>query len=565
MKLHAEHWVLAMGDAGFAGWTCNAGLTCQPTDAPRELASTPTPAPPAQRSEPSASAAPLAAETLYTRTSRAVVRIETRDDKFKVTGHGSGFFVSPDGLVVTNHHVIEGAHFATIETADGTTLFVEGIAAANKAQDLALLKVKASGLSCLDLTPQRPPVGTRVFAIGHPLGLKNSVLSEGLVSGVGEAPAGGGAASIQTTAPISPGSSGGPLVTADGHVVGVTSGALVDAGRLSQNLNYAVPSSLVGDLLKTGRTAELKTLASAGGKSLDREQAAVMQKAWAAIERGDLRGAAATLAEARARLADSNTYWITAGALQLELKNYPAAAEAFTHAARLKPDAVDAHRGLGLARMLGDKPREAVKSFESAARLAPRDAKFPGLIGACHLLMKQPDRAVAHFKKAIALAPTEGGYHGRLGDCYAAMEQYADAVMAYQKAIKANPADADAHVALGESYVGLRRTDEAAAALRKGLSLNPRHARGHLDLAMIQLDKRDFPGAHLSLQSAVRCDPGGPWGQGAAKLLAALDATRERERDAFEQRRHEQIQQAQRQRDEELRRQRRNRPIQVPR
>ena len=172
-------------------------------------------APPAQAPK---ATAPLGADTLYTRTAPAVVRIEVRDDRFRGVSQGTGFFVSRDGLLITNHHVIDGGAFATLETSDGSTLFVEGVVAVDKVQDLALLRVKASGVGCLELGPdERPPVGTRVFAIGHPRGVKHSTLSEGLVSSIGEA-LGGDVASIQTTAPVSRGSSGGPLVTADGKV-----------------------------------------------------------------------------------------------------------------------------------------------------------------------------------------------------------------------------------------------------------------------------------------------------------------------------------------------------------
>ncbi len=92
---------------------------------------------------------------------------------------GSGAFVSPRGLVVTNHHVIRGAHFATVKLSSGATLFVEGVAAVDADADLAVLKVNGKGLAFLTLGPATAPkVGTKVYAIGNPLGMTNS-LSEG--------------------------------------------------------------------------------------------------------------------------------------------------------------------------------------------------------------------------------------------------------------------------------------------------------------------------------------------------------------------------------------------------
>ncbi|MFI5380036.1 MAG: S1C family serine protease, partial [Tepidisphaerales bacterium] len=111
----------------------------------------------------------------------------------------------------------------------------------------ALLKVDAKDLPMLTLSPEAiPSIGTRVYAIGSPRDLCNT-LSEGLVSGLRrETP---GVTHIQTTAPISPGSSGGPLLDESGRVIGVTSAFRADG----QNLNFAVGTGRVSELLDIGR------------------------------------------------------------------------------------------------------------------------------------------------------------------------------------------------------------------------------------------------------------------------------------------------------------------------
>jgi S1-C subfamily serine protease len=167
-------------------------------------------------------------------------------------GFGSGFFVSADGKVVTNHHVVEDAYAANVMTSEGTRLVVQGLLALDIDADLAVLKVNGKGAAHLVLAARgsAPVVGSRAYAIGNPEGFANT-LSEGLVSGKRRVAA--DLFLLQTTAPISPGSSGGPLLDESGRVIGVTTLSLSRVAPGSQNLNFAVPAEKVWSLL--GRAA----------------------------------------------------------------------------------------------------------------------------------------------------------------------------------------------------------------------------------------------------------------------------------------------------------------------
>jgi len=195
---------------------------------------------------------------LFRAASPAVVRVEVCDRDFRPTGQGSGFLVSEDGLVVTNYHVIEDAQLATVLLSNELRCIVEGVVAWDRSADLALLKIQGKKLPCLEVSSPAlrrsssgpseasvqplPEIGAKVYAIGSPKGLTNT-LSEGLVSGHREIRL--GLQAIQTTAAISPGSSGGPLLTADGKVAGVTT-LFLQGG---QNLNFAVPADRVAKLI----------------------------------------------------------------------------------------------------------------------------------------------------------------------------------------------------------------------------------------------------------------------------------------------------------------------------
>lgn len=181
----------------------------------------------------------------------SVVTITTKDANGKHLAQGSGFIVSPDGAVVTNHHVIEGATSGEIHLTDGASYSIEGVLGDSPEKDLALLKIKSTSQDFKPLTigdSDRVEIGQQVVAIGSPLGLEATV-SPGFISGVREL---NGVKLIQMTTPISPGSSGGALIDLSGQVVGVPSQTLTfvrQNATVSQNLNFAIPSNYVRELL----------------------------------------------------------------------------------------------------------------------------------------------------------------------------------------------------------------------------------------------------------------------------------------------------------------------------
>jgi len=194
----------------------------------------------------------------------SVVMLEMRDDKNRPIKFGSGFFVRPD-VVVTNYHVIEGASdgFAKI-VGKPSTYQIEGIVGIDKTKDLALLKVKGvrgRPLALADIS--KIQVGQEVFAFGNPKGLEGTI-STGIISGSSLRTV-ANENLIQITAPISPGSSGGPVVNRRGEVIGVAVSSLKDG----QNLNFVVPSSYLALLLANSKeVVSLSNVAHAGKDSV---------------------------------------------------------------------------------------------------------------------------------------------------------------------------------------------------------------------------------------------------------------------------------------------------------
>jgi hypothetical protein len=166
---------------------------------------------------------------IATRALPAVVTMRTEQSL------GTGFVVRPDGWIATNLHVVVGGPQVKVTLRDGRDLDVVEVLNASTNYDLALVRVEAKGLPTLklgDSDSMRP--GDSVVAIGNPMGLEDTV-SNGLVSGRRKDDA--GVEFLQVSAPISPGSSGGPIINDRGEVIGIAEQVLVQG----QNLNFAVP------------------------------------------------------------------------------------------------------------------------------------------------------------------------------------------------------------------------------------------------------------------------------------------------------------------------------------
>jgi len=176
-----------------------------------------------------------------------------------ISGMGSGVIISPDGYILTNQHVVEGADKITVRLWDGRELRAKLIGQ-DRLSDLALLKVQASNLSAArlgDSKALRP--GEWVAAIGCPFGLEHSVTA-GVVSAVGRPPmlvhdpneplVRDYTDLIQTDAAINQGNSGGPLINLAGEVVGINTLIYANSERMPVGIGFAIPAHLVRRILE---------------------------------------------------------------------------------------------------------------------------------------------------------------------------------------------------------------------------------------------------------------------------------------------------------------------------
>ncbi len=176
------------------------------------------------------------------RATPSVAVVENINEDGEKAGQGSGYVFSGDGIIITNYHVIRGAKSLNVKIPGQEPFRLDSVLAYEIDHDVAALRVAASSLPALSTEIiEDPKVGDRVVAIGAPLGLESTV-SEGIVSALRDL---GTMHIIQTTASISPGSSGGPLLNEYGKVIGLTTSTVRDG----QSLNFVVSAKHISQLL----------------------------------------------------------------------------------------------------------------------------------------------------------------------------------------------------------------------------------------------------------------------------------------------------------------------------
>ncbi|HKY09609.1 MAG TPA: Do family serine endopeptidase [Candidatus Binatia bacterium] len=166
-------------------------------------------------------------------------------------GLGSGVIVKPDGYIVTNHHVVDGAAAIKIETADHR-IFDAKVIGSDPPSDLAVLKIDADKLPVLSLAnSDKARVGDVVLAVGNPLGIGQTVTA-GILSAKGRATGlsdGSFEDFLQTDAPINQGNSGGALVNASGELIGINSQILSPTGG-NIGIGFAIPANMVSNVME---------------------------------------------------------------------------------------------------------------------------------------------------------------------------------------------------------------------------------------------------------------------------------------------------------------------------
>ena len=417
------------------------------------------------------SAAPAqTAEQIAEKALAATVYLEMKGRNGENLGFGSGFFVR-ENLIATNFHVIEGAAKGTAKLVGKyTTYTIEGITATDETNNLALLKVTASGINSLPLgNSDEVKIGATVYVAGNPLGLEGT-FSNGIISSRRDRYT---QERLQMTAPISPGSSGGPVLNRTGQVIGVS--VSVYRGLDAQNLNFAIPSNYLKKLLD--RSGHAKPLLQ-GNHSIPAETYFVW--GYAKHELGNYNGAIADYTKAIRLKPDYAGVYALRGLAKQQLEQYPAAIADYNKAIRIKPDYAEVYNNRGLARHHLGQSFDAIADYNKAIRIKPDYAEAYGNRGLAKSNLGQHFAAIADCDKAIRIKPDFAqAYFGR-GVVKTMLGQHYAAIADCDKAIRIKPDYVEAYNARAFAKINLGQHTPAIADCDKAIRIKPDFAQAYV-------------------------------------------------------------------------------------
>ncbi len=436
---------------------------------------------------------------LVKRIKPSSVAIETFDAKGNALSRGSGFFIAAD-RIVTNRHVIEKSSRVEIHLMDGKKFVVKGVLAVDGEGDLAMLQVDVPKNLAIPLPIVRtvPQEGESIVVVGNPFGLEGSV-SNGIVSAVREIS--GYGKIIQITAPISPGSSGSPVVNMYGQVIGI---ATLQAAE-GQSLNFAVPSERIFQL----KVNELQTISSLTADTQKNKRSSAERfysQGVAQLSRDDY-GRALQFFE-RATELDANypEAWYQAGFCYGVLGRHQDALKASRQAARLRPDWAEAHVNIGASSYALGQYKEATDAYRQALRLEDTpDTQYA--LGLSLGRLNRTEEEVLAYRRAIVMKPDHSNALERLGAAYFKQKRWAESAQAFEQ-LKTYKPDAKTYNALGESYFELNKPDDSLQAFNSALGYDPEFdkARYNLGRTYLKLGNNDMARVQYEILRNARSD-----------------------------------------------------------
>ncbi len=398
----------------------------------------------------------------------AVAQLAVKNAAGENIGSGTGFVVEPEGVLVTNYHVLVDAAAVLAEFPDGRRAAVTGILKVDRVRDFALLQLAEGFYSTLEIGDS---ASLKDFdfttALGFPVdrqaGDDGPVMQTyGFVLGI-HPQAYPGFSYIYTSTPFGPGFSGGPLLDRNNKVVGLAT----LAGR---SINLALPIDEVKPLVKAGPGRPFAKLL---GEDKNSPEAMYYRGNFLLYAMGDLEGAK----------------------------------KVFEDLLKREPGFALAHYDLAVVQRDSGDIEQAIASYERALAINPNFPEALSNLGGFYFRTGEAEKARATFERALGVYPNFVQALSNLGAVLNKVDRAGEAEPLLKKALHLDPEFAVAHYNLGNAYFALGRLGEAEAAYNQAVALGVDFLGMHWKLYEIHRQKNDDREAVKQLQTILEMDP----------------------------------------------------------
>jgi len=428
----------------------------------------------------------LKPEDIYEKVSPSVVVVFAYDFQGNLKSQGSGVVIDSKGYITTNYHVYAEAERLEIKHNNDIITDIE-IIGADVEKDILIIKIKANLLPPLKKADfQKIKVGQRVYAIGSPLGFENSI-SEGIIGGIRNISE-LNRSYIQITASISPGSSGGAVVNAQGELIGISTMTYKEG----QNINFAIPISDIDqvELLESANNLYLETLSN-------------FYKGYNSFLSKDYSNALKYFNKCLSLKPFPNVY-NNLGCTYDALSDFDNAISNFNLAIQLEPNYVDAFYNLARTYQNMKKFDDAITYYKKAFEIEPTYASAIYNIGYLYELQKEYGLAETYYNLTLEVNKKHVRAIGGLAGIIAQRGDLDESLKLYQRAIKIDPTVPELYFNLATVYYFLKDFNSAIKTLKTAIELNPHYIEAYLKISGIYMQIGNYTSAVNYTRTAAR-------------------------------------------------------------
>ncbi len=425
-------------------------------------------------------------------TKPIIVSITTYDKNGDPLGQGSGFFINNKGHIISNFHVFAGANKAIVKTNFGKYKVTKYLAI-DKNSDIILFKTTFRGpvLQRREIKKAKhfPKVGEKIVAIGNPMGLELSA-SDGIVSAIRKKEPFGKV--LQITSPISPGSSGSPVLNLRGEIIGIATFQMLHG----QNLNFAVPIEKALKL-KSSEELLLSRMDSLGSSVFKTLQSPLEQGEFL-VRQKDYISAIPYLKEVISNnpLNAKAHYYLGICLRETNSKN---SISEFKRAIDIDPGLENIYYEMGLSYVEMNMLDGGLAAFKDQIRNNPQHFKALVGLASIYLLKNMYEKARMRLEEAQNIDESVEMYN-LLGMAYFALSKDMDAINAFDRAIELDKNNPISTIGIVKVFIKVENWSLGIKYINRGLLANPNSLELHLLKGLLALGNEDVLTSRIELE-----------------------------------------------------------------